>query len=335
VLLRLTTVRLALFLFLFVVWTPAAYAWSWPVQGPVLHPFVYDETHPYAAGQHRGVDIGADIAGETVAAPAAGTVSFAGSVASNGRSVTIETADGYSVTLTHLGAIAVVKGATVAEEDAIGTVGPSGTPEVDGPYVHLGIRVTTDPNGYVDPLSLLPPAADGGTTTSQSTTTSAVPAKPASQPARSVPSRPPAATPRASTAKPHRVDVSTREQGRGQAPRTTAQPRDSANRLTVRGARAPVEAATPQPRARRQFDEPAAIDIRHEFRASAHAQPEHGRTDTLLGLVCNWAAALAAVGAALAAGRRRRRSNAGPTAAAEVLRLPRPVVEHRPMSRAA
>jgi len=101
------------------------------VQGPVLEPFVYDEAHPYAAGQHRGVDLGADAAGETVVAPAAGTVSFAGTVPTSGKSVTIETADGYSVTLTHLGSIAVVKGAAVAEQDAIGTVGPSGTPEVD------------------------------------------------------------------------------------------------------------------------------------------------------------------------------------------------------------
>ena len=79
------------------------------MQGPVLQPFAYDEAHPYASGQHRGVDIGAGAAGETVVAPAAGTVSFAGTVPTNGKSVTIETADGYSVTLTHLGSIGVVR----------------------------------------------------------------------------------------------------------------------------------------------------------------------------------------------------------------------------------
>src|SRR5204863_44617 len=88
----LTTIRrLALLLLVFLVWTPAAYAWSWPVQGPVVQPFSYDESHPYAPGQHRGVDIGAD-AGETVVAPAAGTVSFAGTVPTNGKTVTIEIA---------------------------------------------------------------------------------------------------------------------------------------------------------------------------------------------------------------------------------------------------
>ena len=35
------------------------------MQGPVLQPFSYDEAHPYAAGQHRGIDIGAAAAGET------------------------------------------------------------------------------------------------------------------------------------------------------------------------------------------------------------------------------------------------------------------------------
>ena len=67
----------------------------------------------------------------------------------NGKSLTIRTADGYSVTLTHLGAILVPKGATVAERDSVGTVGPSGTPEFDVPHVHLGVRHTDDPNGYV------------------------------------------------------------------------------------------------------------------------------------------------------------------------------------------
>lgn len=148
--------RLVLLLLVSLAWAPAAYAWSWPVRGPVLQPFAYDEAHPYAAGQHRGIDIGADAAGESVVAPATGAVSFAGSVPASGLSVTLETPDGYSVTLTHLGSILVAKGAAVAEGDDVGTVGPSGTPEVDGPYVHLGIRLTVDPNGYLDPLTLLP-----------------------------------------------------------------------------------------------------------------------------------------------------------------------------------
>lgn len=148
--------RFVLLLLVALVWVPAANAWSWPVHGPVLQPFVYDESHPYAAGQHRGIDIGAVRSGESVVAPAAGTVDFAGSVPTNGLSLTIVTPDGYSVTLTHLGSIIVAKGAAVAEGDDVGTVGPSGTPEVDGPYVHLGIRLSADADGYLDPLTLLP-----------------------------------------------------------------------------------------------------------------------------------------------------------------------------------
>src|SRR5438105_7311280 len=103
--------RFVLVVLLLALWAPAARAWTWPVKGPVLQAFSFDEAHPYAAGQHRGIDIGASAAGEQVVAPASGTVSFAGSVPTSGKSVTIETADGYSVTLTHLGSIAVAHGA--------------------------------------------------------------------------------------------------------------------------------------------------------------------------------------------------------------------------------
>ena len=114
---------LVLVVLLFLLWAPGAYAWTWPVQGPVLLGFVFDPSHPYAGGQHRGIDIGA-AAGTPVAAPASGAVTFAGTVPTSGKSVTIATADGYSVTLTHLGSIGVAKGASVDEGSAVGTVGP-------------------------------------------------------------------------------------------------------------------------------------------------------------------------------------------------------------------
>jgi hypothetical protein len=147
--------RLAFVVLLFLLWAPGAYAWTWPAQGPVLLGFTFDPSHPYAGGQHRGIDIGVG-SGAPVVAPASGTVTFAGTVPTSGKSVTIATADGYSVTLTHLGSIAVSKGAGVAEGDAVGTVGPSGTPELDVPYVYMGVRVTAEAQGYLDPLSFLP-----------------------------------------------------------------------------------------------------------------------------------------------------------------------------------
>ncbi len=120
---------------------PAASAWTWPAGGPVLQPFLFDPSHPYAAGQHRGIDLGGS-EGSPVLAPAAGTVSFAGTVPSSGKSVTIETPDGYSVTLTHLGSISVAGNAAVGEGSPVGTIGPSGDGEVSQPYVHLGVRLT-------------------------------------------------------------------------------------------------------------------------------------------------------------------------------------------------
>ena len=126
-----------------------------PCKGRCCSGSSFDPSHPYAGGQHRGIDIGA-ATGTAVGAPASGTVSFAGAVPTSGKSVTIATPDGYSVTLTHLGSIEVVQGAAVGEGAEVGTVGPSGTPELDVPYLYMGVRVTANAQGYLDPLSFLP-----------------------------------------------------------------------------------------------------------------------------------------------------------------------------------
>jgi hypothetical protein len=340
-LLILTTIRrLTLVLLVFLVWTPAAYAWSWPVQGPVLQPFSYDESHPYASDQHRGVDIGAGAAGETVVAPAAGTVSFAGSVPTNGKTVTIETADGYSVTLTHLGSIAVTKGAMVAEQDVVGTIGPSGTPEVDEPYVHLGIRLAADPDGYVDPLGLLPPASGGtatqtGTTASQSASSGASSAAPAAKPASSAPRRPRVASARGSRAEPVRSRARVHRQERTRKPHADTGRTRVQHRPAVRDrASEPVTSSFRRPIVEPAAPRPIGLDAGHEIRPSASvATPRRKPSSPLLALVCNWAAALFALGAVFVA--RRRRSNTSPTVSAQVLRLPLPEDELRQVSRAA
>jgi hypothetical protein len=129
------------------VYVPSAGAWTWPVEGPVLRPFVFG-SDPYAAGQHRGIDIGAPL-GTTVVAAAAGRVSFVGTVPSAGRAVTVQTSAGLSVTYLELGATQVARGADVAEGDPIGTIGAA-------EHLHFGIRVTADSHGYLDPLAFLP-----------------------------------------------------------------------------------------------------------------------------------------------------------------------------------
>src|SRR6478736_4994637 len=130
-------------------------AWSWPADGDVLRPFALGGD-AYAAGQHRGVDV-AGSEGSAVRAPASGTVTFAGSLPIYGRGVTIATADGYAVTLVHLGSIGVAKGDAVAEGASIGAMGWSGDAEHPVPSVHLRIRLASQAEGYVDPLGLLPP----------------------------------------------------------------------------------------------------------------------------------------------------------------------------------
>ncbi|MGH3030917.1 MAG: peptidoglycan DD-metalloendopeptidase family protein, partial [Gaiellaceae bacterium] len=165
---------------------PPALAWTWPVDGPVLRPFVLGDD-PYAAGQHRGIDLGAG-AGVAVRAPAAGAVTFAGTVPGGGRTVTIQTSDGYSVTLVHLGSLGVGRGAAVAEGSAVGTVGPSGEPELAEPYVHLGVRRTADEHGYLDPLALLPAVASDPPSEAESPVQDPAPDEPAE-------AAPPAGTP--------------------------------------------------------------------------------------------------------------------------------------------
>jgi hypothetical protein len=361
----LTTIRrLALLLFLFLVWTPAAYAWSWPVQGKVLQPFSYDEAHPYAAGQHRGIDIGAAAAGETVVAPAAGTISFAGTVPTNGESVTIQTADGYSVTLTHLGSIGVAKGASVSEGGAVGTIGPSGTPEVDAPYLHLGVRRTTDPNGYIDPLGLLPPISAGSTTGSDavasqpisgsgssttwgSTSSTSPPASPATQPATSEPvTRPASSSPTATATHVKARDAGHAGERRSQPraetrSKTRADGRPEAKpgpEVTARTAR-PASAARPAVETAAPA-EPTRFDAGHEIDSSVPVRDSAPTRTPAPGLppplILNGAAAIVAVGAAFVAARgRRRRRIVVSTAAAQVFRLPLRAAERRPASRAA
>ncbi len=122
---------------------PPAGAWTWPAKGPVLQKFVLGDD-PYAAGQHRGIDIGAP-AGAAVAAPASGTVTFAGTVPISGRTVTIQTADGYSVTLTHLGSTSARHGLTIGEGPAGAACGAR-RPESGG-YCGRGAGSASAPGG--------------------------------------------------------------------------------------------------------------------------------------------------------------------------------------------
>jgi hypothetical protein len=133
----------------------AAAAWTWPVEGPVLRPFVFDELTPEEPGQHRGISIGA-VVGTPVRAPVDATITFAGTVPYGGKTLSLLSEQGLSVTLLHLGSFSVIRGATVREGQIVGSVGPSGDSELGDPFVYLGVRRVDDPEGYLDPLLFLP-----------------------------------------------------------------------------------------------------------------------------------------------------------------------------------
>jgi len=103
---------------------------------------------------HLGIDIDEfDEVGSTVAASAAGTVSFAGGEAccSYGLYVIVDHANGMQTLYAHLASTAVQKGQVVSQGQKIGNSGNTG--RSTGPHVHFEVRI----NGkQVDPLRFLP-----------------------------------------------------------------------------------------------------------------------------------------------------------------------------------
>jgi peptidase M23-like protein len=318
----------------FQVGVQPALAWTWPVDGPVLQPFILGDD-PYAAGQHRGIDIGAPT-GTTVRAPASGTVSFAGTVPGGGRTVTIRTPNGYSVTLVHLGTIGATRGAEVGEGGSVGTVGPSGEAELLEPYVHLGIRLTADPNGYLDPLGFLPthatpapePAPAPAAAPAPVAEGTPPPAESGPPPDLGAPLLPaPAAQPAAvGTAHPrahplHRTGFLHAPVDRpvfaAASPRAAGPPHHAATKTPVRSDRELLPART----GLRSF-EPAGARASHQAR---QAKGKGSDVPTPWGLIGAFLAAAAAAGLGL--GRQIRNAGAADSAAAELLERGSPPAE--------
>lgn len=111
-----------------------------PVEASVVKPF--DLSRGEFKSGHRGIDL-AVRSGTVVAAPAPGTVWFAGRVAGLGW-VTIQVRTGVLVSVGPLDQIRVRKGGQVGARTPLGTVQPG-----HGDGVHLGVRVD---GRYVDPL---------------------------------------------------------------------------------------------------------------------------------------------------------------------------------------
>ena len=118
---------------------PAPAAWTWPLRGEVVTAFRNGDD-PYAAGQHRGIDIGGSV-GAAVVAATAGLVRFAGTAGSSGTTVSVRSADGvFDLSYLHLGSLAVRRGQQVTAGQALGSVGTPGVRSLERPHLHFGVR---------------------------------------------------------------------------------------------------------------------------------------------------------------------------------------------------
>lgn len=108
------------------------------VSGPYRAP-----PHPYGSG-HRGIDIPA-VPGDPVVAPAAGTVTFSGTVVD--RAVVSIRVDARTVVSLEPVTTELVEGGAVRRGAVLGTVSNGG--HCDGECIHLGVRVDGD---YVNPM---------------------------------------------------------------------------------------------------------------------------------------------------------------------------------------
>jgi hypothetical protein len=133
-----------------------AEGWTWPLAGPVITPYLNDNSRPYAAGMHRGIDIAAAVGTKVVSAHA-GSVTYAGSLGSSGLTVAVATSDGaYVTSYLHLSRISVKRGDALEAGGEVGGVGTTGTRSATEPHLHFGVRRADEPDSYVDPQSLLP-----------------------------------------------------------------------------------------------------------------------------------------------------------------------------------
>jgi hypothetical protein len=95
-----------------------------------------------------------------VRAACRGTVSFAGSAGTSGRTVSVE-CGGYTASYLHLSSIAVERGDRLRRGEPIGEAGTTGRPRLREPHLYFGVRRTGERWAYIDPLSLLPRLAGG------------------------------------------------------------------------------------------------------------------------------------------------------------------------------
>jgi Peptidase family M23 len=156
---RLLLLTTTVFLVSLAFAAPAPAAWVWPLNGEVVTTYRNGED-PYAAGQHRGIDIAGPV-GAAVVAAAGGEVRFAGPAGSSGLTVSVRTGDGFDTSYLHLGSVQVRAGEHVSPGQRLGAVGTSGVRSTAAPHLHFGVRAAGERHAYLDPLAFLPPPTFG------------------------------------------------------------------------------------------------------------------------------------------------------------------------------
>jgi hypothetical protein len=213
---------------------------------------------PYAGGQHRGIDIAAPV-GTAVGAAASGTVTFAGTVADSGLTVTVRTADGgYDTSYLHLSSVAVRAGAHLERGERLGAVGTTGHRSAVAAHLHFSVRDAGSRHAYHDPLDFLAPPPASPEPRAPGAVPYAVPA-----PARPAPApvRGPAAAPL-----PRRVTAPARRPAGRRAPVPARFPRRApAHAFAPRSAAVPVAGGAPS----------AARALRPHHAGRAHAPGRH------------------------------------------------------------
>jgi hypothetical protein len=228
----------------FLLLVPPAWAeWVWPLRGEVITPY-RNGSDPYAAGQHRGIDI-AGAVGAAVVAAASGEVRYVGVAGSSGLTVSVRTADGrYDTSYLHLSSTDVREGDRVVAGQSLGTVGTTGTRSVAAPHLHFGVRDAGSRHAYHDPLGFLPPpTATQPPRGAPAPQPSPVPVGPAPAPAHA-----PAPSPRRVPAgAPRRVPVGAPRRVPAGAPRRVPLPSPSPRRVPAGAPRhAPLPAQSPR-----------------------------------------------------------------------------------------
>ena len=99
--------------------------------------------------------------------------------------MSVRSADGvFDLSYLHLGSLAVRRGQQVTAGQALGSVGTTGVRSLARPHLHFGVRSAGTRHDYLDPLTLLPPAAVPAPRAPQAVPVAApVPVRPAPAPA--------------------------------------------------------------------------------------------------------------------------------------------------------